>query len=262
MSRRSAPEVLSLVGDREDVLRHVGLTGRRKRDLAEAMALSRSTLDRAIRELADAGLVERGEEGYARTLCGQLALEEYDRAVRRVEGIVSGSAVVGSLDAETAFDAAVLAGADVVEAKRPSPQEPLRRLGNILERADHADAFSPAIFPTQVDTYHRRVVHDGLTANVLVTGAVTSRLVSSYSDETKEALQTGRLEVRWTTDLPPYSLLVAETPSGPELGILTYDDTGILGFVGNDTSDAVAWGRREHARRWDDAEPLPDIAAD
>lgn len=256
MPTRDASDRLRLVERRETVLRRVGPVATRKRDLVDASSMSRSTVDRAIRELVDAGFVERREDGYARTLTGRLVLDSYDRFADRTEGVVAARNVVGSLDPETAFDAVVLDGATVVEATRPSPHRPLGRLADVVERADRVEAFAPAVFPTQVDTYHRRIVDEGMTARVLVAEGVVERLVSDYRTETAEALRTGRLEIRRTEDLPSYSLTVAETDDGPELGVLTYGDNGIDGFVGNDSPEAVEWGRRTLSRRWEAGETL------
>ncbi|QIB74667.1 GntR family transcriptional regulator [Halogeometricum borinquense] len=262
MPGRDASDVLCLIERREAVLRRVGPVEQRKRDLSESLSVSRSTVDRAIRELVEAGFVERGEDGYVRTLSGRLVLEAFDQFANRAEDITNAGNIIDLIGSDSEFDIAVLDGADVVEATQTSPHRPLGHLASIIERADRIHAFAPAVFPSQVNTYHRRIVEEGVTARVLVAEKVMNRLVSTYRTKTQEALSTDRLEIRWTTDLPPYSLALGETDDGPELGLLTYADHGVGGFIGNDSPEAVEWGRRTLSRLWEDGEPIPMQSAD
>jgi predicted transcriptional regulator len=250
MAADDAADVVETVSRRTEVLRRVGGDEPGKSDLVADLAVSRSTVDRAVRELVDAGLIRRRGEGYVRTLAGDLALREYDRLVGRVDGVVDATGVLGPLSADTTFDARLLDGATVVAAETPSPRRPLRHLTDLVERSEHVVAFAPAVFPAQVATYRDGTVEDAMTARVVVTDDVVERLVSTYREEFLAVLDTGRLSIRRYPDLPPYSLTVGETPDGPELGLVTYSDNRVCGFVGNDDPAAVEWARREIGRQW------------
>lgn len=256
MPARDAADLLALVERREAVLRDVGPDPRRKCDLADSVSVSRSTVNRAVRELADAGFLEYADGGYRRTLAGRLVLDAYDRFADRAEGVVAAEGVLDGIDPDSEFAGAVLDGATVVEGTETSPHRPLSHLGDVVGRARHVEAFAPAVFPTQVETYHRRIVDAGMTARVLVAEGVMERLGSTYRTETTEALATGRAEIRWCEDLPPYSLTVAETGDGPEIGLLTYGNNGVVGFLGNDSAEAVEWAREALSRRWEAGRPL------
>jgi predicted transcriptional regulator len=255
-------DVIETVGRRADVLRRVGPEGLRKRDLVADLSVSRSTVDRAVRELADAELIRRSDDGYVRTLAGDLALREYDRLTGRIDGVVEATDVLDPLDADAPFDARLLDGATVVPAVAPSPRRPLRHLTDLVERSSHVVAFAPAVFPAQVDAYRDRTLDGSLTARVVVTAEVVERLVSTYRADFLSILETGRLSIRRHTALPSYSLTVGETPEGPELGIVTYSDNRICGFVGNDDPAAVEWARHEVGRRWASSDPVVAPDAD
>ena len=68
---------IDLVAKRVDLLEALAAGPRYKPALVEATGDSRSTVDRAIRELEAAGLIERTDEGFWATLAGRLAAERY-----------------------------------------------------------------------------------------------------------------------------------------------------------------------------------------
>ncbi len=253
---------MAVVARRGRVLRAAGPDGVRKRDLVDDLDVSRSTIDRGIRELEGIGLIERTDGKYRRTLCGRLALAEYDAFESRIDGLIEGSSVLSKLPPDADFDAAVLDGAEIVRAKRHSPHVPVSRLGDVVSRATHVRAMAPAVMPQQVETYRTGIVERGLTAEVVLSDAVVGRLVAAYPDALEEALETGRLSLRRTEESIPYSLLVADTPDGREIGALVYGDSGVRAFVGNDDPAAVAWAEDCLAERWERAEPFPSPLAD
>lgn len=258
MVKSDPEEVMAVVARRGDVLRTLGGEGVSKRDLVAELDVSRSTVDRAVRELEGIGLAERTPDGCRRTLAGELALREYGRFVDRIDGVMGSRELLAELPPGTPLDAAMLDGGDVVRPERHSPNLPVDRLNDLVSRADRVRAFAPAVFPQQVETYRRGIVEGGMEVRIAVSRDAVERLVSRYRDELADALDTDRLRVRVAAADLPYSLTVADTPTGTEVGQLVYGDDGtVKGFVGNDGPDAVEWAEREVRRRWERATPLP-----
>ncbi|MFC6725269.1 helix-turn-helix transcriptional regulator [Halobium palmae] len=258
MTYSDPDEVMAAVARRGDVLRILGEGGAEKRDLVAELDVSRSTVDRAVRELEGTGLVERAADGYRRTLAGKIALDEYRQFADRIRGVKAGRELLAELSPDTPFDAAMLEGGEIVRPERHSPHLPVNRLSELVERAERVRAFASAVFPQQVDTYHRAIVQDGMEARLVVTRDVVDRLVAAYREQLAAALDTGRLAIRATEEALPYSLVVADTSDGTEVGQLVYaEEGGVKGFIGNDGIDAVEWAEREIARRWERGAPLP-----
>lgn len=122
--------VTTLVQRRVDVLGAFGTDPLAKGDLVGRLDASRSTIDRALAELREAGLVAAADGGYRRTPTGRLALAEPERLRRGVGGVVEASDLLGGLADDAELDTELLAGARVVEATTGTPEGP--RVGVVV----------------------------------------------------------------------------------------------------------------------------------
>ncbi|MFC5366772.1 helix-turn-helix transcriptional regulator [Salinirubrum litoreum] len=257
MQRPDPSEVMAVVARRGDVLRALADDGGRKCELDDELDVSRSTIDRAIRELEGLGLVERAEDGYFRTLSGTLALEEYDRFKSRMDGVLEARDVLSPLPSDADVDAAVVDGAEVVLADRHSPLRPARHQVEIVERASHVRAAASAVLPQHVDAYYQGIVERGMHAEIILSTPVMERVVADHDTKFHDSLTTGRVDLRQLDRDLSYSLMVASTPDGPVMGMLVYVQGGIRGFVGNDSQEAVSWARARLDDYWSQASPIP-----
>jgi len=248
---------MAVVARRGDVLRALADGGERKCELDDELDVSRSTIDRAVRELEGLGLVERDADGYYRTLSGSLALDEYSRFWSRMDGVLNAREVLSPLPSDADVDPVVLNGAEVVLADRHSPLRPARRQIELVERATHVRAVAGAVLPQYVDAYYEGIVDRGMNAEIVLPTPVMERVVADHDDKFYDSLQTGRVDLRQLDRAPPYSLLVVSTPDGPVMGMLVYVQEGIKGFVGNDDPEAVAWARTRLDDYWADASLIP-----
>lgn len=247
---------LSTMEHRENLLRVLGDEPLEKPALEEHLDVSRSTVDRGIRELEECDLITRTDDGYRRTLPGRIALEEYDRFRRRIEGLCDGTPLVRPLDQSVALDGALLGGARVVESTRCAPDRPTEALYEVVDRAHAVRGFGPAIHPRQVDTYRRRVFEEGMEAELVLTERALDRLVADYDETFEAALESDRVGF-WRTDRDmPYSVTLAETDDGVHVGVLVYGGGTIQGCILNDEQPAVEWGRRRFEQIRQAAEPV------
>lgn len=249
-------DIASVLATRHDVLRAVGDEGARKNELTDALDVSRSTVDRAVRELEEADLLAREAGRCRRTLAGNLALAEYDGYRRRLDGIVDGRELLAVLPPDARFDARVLADADIRVTEAHAPYESVSPVSDLIERATRTRTVASGVIPQQVETYRRAILEDGLEAQFVVTDRVIEHVIETYDDALSEALATGRVEFRLTDEPMPYSVVVAETPDGTRVGVLVYGDAGVRGTVRNDDPAAVAWGLDLFERFWERAAPL------
>lgn len=256
MTGPDADGVVDLIARRNDVLRALDPTPVEKRELVFRLDVSRSTVDRGVRELEAVGLVARSDGGYRRTPAGDLALSEFDAFVRRASGVVEHADQLGSLPSDADVDVAMVADADVVAADRRAPHAPTTALGSLIDDAERVRARWIAAFPRQVDAYATGVA-DGMEAEVVLAPTAVERLVSTHAAELSAALDTGRLSVREAPSEPAFGLLVAETPDGPVAGMLLVGDAGVEAFVKNGDADAVGWARDRLATAWERSTPIP-----
>lgn len=257
-------DFLALMARRGDLLRLLGARPREKLELEAELDVSRSTIDRAIRDLEARDFVTRTPDGYRQTLSGRLALAEYDRFTGRIQGICESSTVLASLARETDVDLAMLEDATVARADRTSPHRPLEELYGLVEVADSVTGFAPAIHPQQVETYRTRIEEHGMTADLVVTDGVVERLLADYADAFATVVETDDVRLRVTAEELAYSLTIAETPDGPVAAIMVYADDGIRGCIHNDEPAAIRWARDRFERVAADATAVgePPSAAD
>jgi predicted transcriptional regulator len=248
---------MAVVARRGDVLRALADGGERKCELDEKLDISRSTIDRAVRELEGLGLVARDDDGYYRTLSGSLALDEYSRFRSRMGGVLNARGVLSPLPSDADVDPAVVEDAEIVVADRHSPLRPARHQIELVERATHVRAVASAVLPQHVEAYYEGIVDRGMSADIVLSTPVMERVVADHDDKFYDSLQTGRVDFRQLDRDLPYSLMVASTPDGPAMGMLVYVQEGIKGFVGNDDPEAVAWARARLDDYWADASLVP-----
>lgn len=249
------PPLLSLLTSRETLLRRLADAPHRKRELEAALEASPSTIDRALRDLENRNLIERADGRHRLTAAGKLAVDEYDRSVRRLDTLGDAGDVLAALPTDAPLDPAFLDGAQVAVARPSDPQQPARTLEKLIATADRHRAFAPAFLPHIVDVY-REAILDGLVTEVALTPSVLDRLLAEHRGAVAQALETDRLAVREAPPALPYTLVVSERP-GPDVAVLLVFEEGTLrGIVYSSDAEALEWARGTLAAIWEDAKPL------
>lgn len=253
-------DFLSVMARRSDLLRQVGETALTKTELEDELDVSRSTIDRGIRDLETKELIERTPEGYRQTLCGRLALDEYDRFTGRIQGLCESTDILAGLARETDVSLAMLEDATVVKADRTSPHRPLQELYGLVKSASVVTGFAPAVHPQQVETYRRQITEHGMEADIVMTEEVVERLVVNYTDAFRAVVAADSVRMRQTNSERPYSLTITETDDGTVAALMFYVEGGARGCIHNDAPAAVEWARTQFERLAADAEPVGDAS--
>lgn len=252
----SPADLLCLFAKREALLHRIADGSASKCDLVRALDVSRSTIDRSVRELVASDVIDRGDGGYELTLAGRLLYEEFCRFHDHAAGVAETVEVLSVLPSEAALDPVALVGADVTEATRTAPYRPMETHFDLVRRATSMRLLSTAVSSQYVHVVHERVVEGGLDLSVGCASGVIEFLVSEEADALQEAFGTGRLEMRELETTPPFTLGVVETPDATHVSLLAYDDDGIRGHVRNDDPSAVAWAEGYVERCWERSEPV------
>ncbi|WIV68399.1 helix-turn-helix transcriptional regulator [Natrialbaceae archaeon AArc-T1-2] len=223
---------------------------RDKRALVGELECSRSTVDRAIRELETLALVERVDDAYRLTIVGRLALEEYRRSRDRLEAIAGLGEYLGTVPQTVPLSPSVLEGATVHEPEPHAPHEPLAHL---LERIDDADRFrgfdGTERIPQIRTRLYERTVEGSLTGELVLADDLVTFLLERHPDQVRDVLDGGF--DFYTVSSVPYGLVRLDTPSQSETVLVFTSDVGDV-VVRNDSDAACEWGdavyRRYRAR--------------
>lgn len=245
---------VATVDRRLDTLRAIDEAPASKAELAGRIDVSRSTAGRALRELEIRGFVAVSNDGYVVTVAGRLALAAHDERTRRTDAAAVAPLFDG-VDLSFDVDLAALDGARVVEAHPHAPNRPVECVAALVAGATHASVYVGRFLSRHARLYYDRVL-DGMTDTFAATDRVIERQRSARPGDMREAMDLGRVAVRRLGRDDPVSLVLAETPDGPEMGLVVSRGERPRGFVGSESPAATRWARALHARLWESATPI------
>ena len=263
-SERDFEARMETVAKRVEVLELLGEEGPiPPRDIVEMVELSRPTVTRALKELREANLVERGEGGYSPTLAGVMAADEYRRYETASEAILSADDLLAPIPETYAPPVEVLVGADRITAETAVPVRALEAVSGRVQNAERVRAY----LPTLVDTHFLRVWHRVVVATAVRSEAVfdpelLTVLKGQYPHLLAEMAATGGFDAYATTG-PPYGIVLTTTGEDTSLAVVVYEnDTAVTGVLTNDSAAAVEWAQGELDRLAGGAtEVTEDLAA-
>ncbi|MFC7072163.1 DeoR family transcriptional regulator [Halovenus rubra] len=110
------------------------------RDTVDELDHSRLTVRRSLRELRENGLVEKRNEGYAATMTGVMAVDEYRRHEERSRAIFTSKTLLGSLPGPECLPPAALTGAQTHLTDESAPFRPLEQVTERVRNAENIRA--------------------------------------------------------------------------------------------------------------------------
>lgn len=249
-------DVFDVLRSRASLLGALSEEAKSPADLTTELSLSRSTVDRALRELERVGFVEVAD-GVARvTLSGRLAIETHTDFVEELDEIGSVGDLLESLPQDAPFDPVLLNGSGAVVADGPNDQRPLDQMVSFTNEASSIRGCVLEASEALVEACYRCLHDDDVPIHLVATDDVVQRLISAYRPQLVELLGFESFSLR-SIDSLPYTLLVVELPSAPVAVLGIYDAGRLVGVVYNRNPRAVQWARTQLDHCWADSESLP-----
>lgn len=233
--------VIETIGRRTDLLRALQAAPSSKRGLVAELPISRSTVDRAVRDLEASGLATRDSGTVSLTFVGRLALSAYEEFYEGLDGLQRASGILDPIPADVSMDIAVFRGADIVHSEPHAPHQPVQALKNFLRGADRIRGVASAVLPDYVSVYSEQIIDEGTEVELVLSDQVLETVVGEYGDTLEASLGTGRLGIYSVESTPPFSTIIAYRDQ-PELAIVVYGESGTTGLIRNSASEAVDWG--------------------
>lgn len=245
----SGRTVLETVSRRRNVLERLEEGPDRKRNLVESLDSSRSTIDRAMRELERLSLVERADGGYRLTATGRLALAEHRRSLESLDAIAGVSDLLENVPPEAPMSVDALRGATVHEPEPHAPNEPLEAIAASLETADRFRGFAAAERgPRFRELLYERTVDGDLDAEILLTDDLVAFLLENRPEVVRDVVVRGGLDV-YSLPSIPYGLGIVETPSSSRAFVVVYDGAAdVRAVIRNDSPTALEWANDVYRR--------------
>lgn len=248
----AAFDLLELGSRRFDVLSSLADGPASKPALVDALDVSRSTVNRALRELESWHLVERSGGDHVLTPAGHLLIDALERYLDDLATLADASRVLAYLPPDVSVPLELLRGASVHHATPPSPTRALDVVRDHLRNAERCRCVVGEFAAENAAEFFRDRVEEGLDLEVVFDDHVLSFLLADRREALRTYVEGG--EVYEAGDVP-YSLLVTEGADGRTAAhLIVYDHEGDLaGLLINDDADAVAWAERVFERYRDDA---------
>lgn len=233
MADRRVTDLLRLLAHRGALLRSIAEGIHDRRELVAELDVSRSTVNRGIRDLEEAGLLTERSDGFELTRYGQLALDVY----RTGDQLATVEPLVERLPPDVPL--ATIRNAEVVCAEPPLPQRPVDDIRSLIDDADEAVALAPAVLPSLVESTVDLVQQNELEASVVVDETVLEGLWSERPSAVRAGLETDGYSLLKTEREVTFGLLVVDDRVA-SIGV--HDDTGrLLGLLIDDDRETVEW---------------------
>ena len=254
----SASDIDDIVTKRRDFLAALCDDPATKPELVERLDTSRSTVDRAIDDLAAYDLVRRPDDYYEPTMAGKAAYERHRTYLDELSAIGRAREIIASLSPEVPFSHDLLADAEIELAEPHDPHQPLELAADIVSEATRLRKVTPAIFPICVDVLKNRAT-DGLSLEMVVPSDVLEAMATRYGEEV-QCLETDAHQLYELAEMPPYGLWIADTPQGQYVGLMPHSETGVRGLIVTDDDGACRWARDQYQQYCERASPVATLS--
>ncbi|WP_161973223.1 tetratricopeptide repeat protein [Halostella litorea] len=265
---------IALVEERLAFLDRLSESPAHKPQLETDLDCSRSTVDRAIRRLEAAGLVDRVGDGYVTTPTGRVAAHRYRSYVADQRTVDDAQAVLSVLPPDCDVPPELVAGGTVATAD-DRPHRLFERLARHLRTADRYQVALPTLADSRhLRLLHARVLSDGLDADLLVAPALADRLREEFPSLIGDLFATESCTIR-RADVPPFvvALSTSDPPTadpaaastrdgGATAIVATHDEGALAGTIENDADAAIDRARTLFASLGENARSLVSPPAD
>lgn len=228
---------------RSDILRTLVDQPMSKPEVTNTVAVSRSTVDRAIDALQEVGCVDYTDRKYHSTLKGKMALDAYEEYTEFMETLEQSGSVLNSMAESVGVDREFIQGATTYESDPQVPELALRKSNEILESATKLVGLAPVSLSTYPDLIQNAIDENDLETEIIAERSVLSSLKRVKDQEMVRFIESENVSLFLTDQQLPYAVWVMETPTGDYAGITVYEKGGVQGVILNKRDKAVQWAK-------------------
>jgi tetratricopeptide (TPR) repeat protein/biotin operon repressor/energy-coupling factor transporter ATP-binding protein EcfA2 len=176
--------LLDVVAKRREILAALTDDPLYKRDIIERLDTSRSTVDRAITELLEHGLVEATDGRYRATMAGTLALKRHETYRSEMGDIAAGVDILAAVPDEAPLDAALLTGATLHRFTEHTRQETLSLLDDVIREATTVHGVLPRLSDSRIlDAYYSQAHRPNTSARILLSQKLGATLRKRFQSD-------------------------------------------------------------------------------
>ena len=247
----------TIVGKRQSFLESVQKNPKGKCELETDLDVSRSTVDRGIRELENAGLITSTNNTYRLTLAGRTALTAVQQYHRRLQEIDTGRNLLSTLPSDIDIADVFLDGASFAQASPEIPDRIIRHLFESIESANVFRGVSPVALAGYLDEFYTMTTVNGTIVKHVVDEDVVETLLAAPELRSGfiEQARHNRVNLLSCDVSFSYGLWIVDDT---EAGVVFYSDTGVRGIIMNDSDTAIQWAHNQWESVMTDATPIDE----
>jgi predicted transcriptional regulator len=236
------------VSKRFDVLDALAEEPRSKQDLTDCLEQSRSTIDRAIRELETATCVrpvEPGRPEYQLTQIGRLGFE-YEQGYRdRMSQVESNAALLNSIPEDAPLDPAFVAGAETHFSPR-TPDVAFKPGAELVSEADRMLGTATVAREQYFEILGGQLAERDFELELVMPTDLLGAIQENYQQELAQLTDASGVAIYETQARVPYALWITESESTATAGITLHQNGGVKGSLINTSDAAVRWARDQY----------------
>ncbi|WP_336037198.1 helix-turn-helix transcriptional regulator [Halobacterium yunchengense] len=247
MARGSESSFREGVSKRYPVLEALLGEPKSKRALTEELPHSRSTVDRAIRELQSLGCVDTVDSAgrYRVTHVGRLGFE-YERTYReRMATVADSAALLEGVPADAPLATEFVAGMQAHVSRR-APDVAFQPGRELVERADRLRGTATVVRRQYFDVLGEQVHSDGFELELVLDGGLVEVINRNYAAEFASLTEAAGVTILESEDPIPYALWLTDDDGGTTAGITLHADGGVKGSMTNAAPAAVEWAESQY----------------
>ena len=216
--------------------------------------ISRSTIDRGLRELSEHGIVIRDGDKWRLTVVGRCVLEVRKTYQEQLTDLISASRILDSTSTGTPVNGDAIVGAEIFEASTSVPGSVTKHLLRYVEEATEVRAFAPKLLASDArEFYEASMSGSNAVLELIVPFEVFVKLREVHPDTFGNALQRKYVEIYCSSVACNFSLWILDDQI---VGTVFYSDHGVSGVLINSTSTAIAWAKECYSSARSGAEPI------
>lgn len=257
MSKGDGSHLLGTLLARRDLVECLQADPRTKPELTDHCGVSRSTVDRGVATLFDAGIVRKGSDGrYELTLFGSIVEREFDHCFERMNRLADVREFLEDLDSETDPDRLPVA-ADLFEGAEITYTEGIgvEQVLETLAGANSVRLVDPPFTLLILGLASNGGSHQPTSVTVLVRDEVLEE-VERFDPELLERFVKNDIRIQQYKGSLSFAFALVERDGDTSLCLILWSDQRGMAIVETATEVAVEWGETRYAEALTAAEPL------
>lgn len=225
-----------------------------RRDLLEEVTCAESTLDRGLRQLEDAGLIQYRDGQWELTKLGYCTYRQYKMYTEGLNDIVEAAPMLLSLSPDTPLSEKFLRCSESFEAEPNAPDLVLSHLFKSVEQARQIRGLVPKVLFNAINPFYETATTGAnYEIELVFERDVYDSVYSHYSDELQRVLQDPQISLLRGSVPFSFGLWIADNAKA---GVIIYTDCGVRGLIVNDTTEALKWAESTYIEVKEQAEPI------